>query len=271
MIRDITLGRYYSAESVVHGLDPRVKLSGALLFIIGLFFVKQPLFFLPAAIYIIALYRLAEIPLKYMFKGLKGFVILLLFTLIFRGFCTEGEPIFVLTEYLVLTREGIVKAVQMVGRIMLMIMGASLLTYTATPSQLSAGIEEGCAWMEKIKVPVHEMAMMISIALRFLPIMIEETNLIMDAQASRGVNFHEGSLWTRMKKVFPIVMPLFMGAFKRSANLAMAMEARGYRDAAHRSRLKELRYTGTDRRAYAIIWSYTVLWIGVNLAWRFYE
>lgn len=268
MIRDITIGKYYVSDSLIHRLDPRVKLSGVLLLVISLFFVKNPLFFVPAFIVVFMLYRLATVPLGYMIKGLRAFVVLLLFTFIFRSFFTEGTVILHVGKNLTMTQEGVQKSIQLMSRIIIMVMTASLLTYTATANELAAGMEKGLSFLEKVKIPVHEMAMMISIALRFIPIMIEETNVIMDAQASRGVDFTEGNVFSRMGKVFPIVIPMFMGAFRRSADLAMAMESRGYRDARHRSRLKPLEYTKTDRKAYVLLVVYFMVFVALQIVFR---
>lgn len=257
MLRDITIGKYYNRPSVIHQLDCRTKLAGTLLYIIALFFVKNPVIYIPCLIYLLILYRLAAIPLNYILKGLKGFALLLLFTFVFQSLITNGRELFSIGIFTV-TYEGVLKAVRLVSRIVLMVLMASLLAYTTTPTQMAAGLEKSFGFLEKVKVPVHEMAMMVSIAFRFIPVFIEEVNIIMDAQASRGVDFHSGNVFKRMGKVMPLVVPLFVSAIRRSADLAMAMEARGYTDAANRTRYRKLVYTFKDKAAYAVILLMTI-------------
>lgn len=252
MLRDITIGKYYHKESVIHQLDCRTKLAGTLLYIIALFVVKNPLLYLPCLVYLMLLYRLARIPWSFILKGLRGFALLLVFTFIVQSLITGGNELFSVWIFSV-SEEGVLKAVRLVARIILMVLMASLLSYTTTPTQMAAGLEKSLGFLEKLKVPVHEMAMMVSIAFRFIPVFIEEVNIIMDAQASRGVDFQSGHVWQRMGKVMPLVIPLFVSAIRRSADLAMAMEARGYTDASSRTRYRELVYTGKDFTAYAVI------------------
>lgn len=252
MLRDITIGKYYNQESVIHKLDCRTKLAGTLLFIIAIFLVNQPLIYVPCLVYVLILYRAARVPWEYMLKGLKGFVLLLIFTFIFRSIITEGQELFSIGIFTV-TTEGLLKGASLTSRIILMVLMASLLAYTTTPTQMAAGLEKSLGFLERCKVPVHEMAMMVSIAFRFIPVFIEEVNIIMDAQASRGVDFHSGSVFRRMGKIMPLVIPLFVSAIRRSADLAMAMEARGYSDAANRTKYRPLVYSSADRTAYITI------------------
>ena len=251
MLRDITIGKYYNKASVIHQMDCRTKLAGTLLYIIALFFVENPIVYIPCLVYLLILYRLAAIPWSYILKGLRGFALLLLFTFVFQSLITDGRALFSIGIFTV-SQEGLLKAVRLVSRIVLMVLMASLLAYTTTPTQMAAGLEKSLGFLEKIKVPVHEMAMMVSIAFRFIPVFIEEVNIIMDAQASRGVDFHSGSIFRRMGKVMPLVIPLFVSAIRRSADLAMAMEARGYSEASERTKYRPLRYTSKDRIAYVI-------------------
>ena len=252
MLRDITIGKYYNKASVIHQMDCRTKLAGTLLYIIALFFVENPIVYIPCLVYLLILYRLAAIPWSYILKGLRGFALLLLFTFVFQSLITDGRALFSIGIFTV-SQEGLLKAVRLVSRIVLMVLMASLLAYTTTPKQMAAGLEKSLGFLEKIKVPVYEMAMMVSIAFRFIPVFIEEVNIIMDAQASRGVDFHSGNVVKRMGKVMPLVVPLFVSAIRRSADLAMAMEARGYTDAGSRTRYRELVYTSKDRTAYLVI------------------
>ena len=251
MLRDITIGKYYNGCSLIHSLDCRTKLAGALLYIVSLFFVKAPVLFIPCLVYLLILYRLASIPWHYILKGLRSIVVLLVFTFVFQSLITSGRELFSI-GFLSVSYEGLMKAIRLVSRISLMILMASLLAYTTTPTQMAAGLEKSLGFLEKLKVPVHEMAMMVSIAFRFIPVFIEEVNIIMDAQASRGVDFYSGNVFRRMGKMMPLVVPLFVSAIRRSAELAMAMEARGYTDAGNRTRYRELIYTKKDRTAYLI-------------------
>ena len=264
MLRDITIGKYYNRTSVIHLLDCRTKLAGTLLYIIALFFVEDPAVYIPCLAYLLLLYRLAAVPWSYILKGLRGFALLLLFTFVFQSLITDGTPLFSM-GIVTVSREGLLKAVRLVSRIILMVLMASLLAYTTTPTQMAAGLEKGLGFLEKVKVPVHEMAMMVSIAFRFIPVFIEEVNIIMDAQASRGVDFHSGNVFKRMGKVMPLVVPLFVSAIRRSADLAMAMEARGYTDACSRTRYRELVYTSKDRIAYLVILLMTAVVIAAGL------
>lgn len=251
MMRDITIGKYYNQDSLVHQLDCRTKLAGTLLFIIAIFLVNRPVVYIPCLLYILILYKVARIPWSYALKGLKGFALLLLFTFVFRSIITDGREILTVWIFTV-TYEGVLKAISLMARIMLMVLSASLLAYTTTPTQMASGLEKSLFFLEKVHVPIREMSMMVSIAFRFIPVFIEEVNIIMDAQASRGVDFHSGSIFRRMGKVMPLVIPLFVSAIRRSADLAMAMEARGYSEASERTKYRPLRYTSNDRIAYVI-------------------
>lgn len=263
----VTIGQYYPGASVIHSLDPRVKLLGTLAYIVTLFFIRNSLLFiLPLAI-ILLLYKLSKVPISYIFKGLSPFIILLIFTFIIRGFFTNGTPIFSLWG-ITLTKQGLNQAVKLMARIVLMIMCASLLTYTTTPNNLAQGLAKSFNFLEKFHVPVADMAVMIEITFRFIPIMIEEANVIMDAQTARGVDFHSGSIFKRMKNVMMIVIPLFISSIKRSDDLAMAMESRGFRDSNHRSHLHVLVYSKRDHISYGIIGFYALVIILMVLIFR---
>lgn len=264
MFRDITIGKYYNRRSVIHQLDCRSKLAGTVLFIIALFFVKNPILFIPCFIYILCLYKAAAIPWGYMVRGMKGFAVLLIFTFVFQSIITDGREL-VSFGAVTVTFEGVIKAVRLMSRIILMILMASLLAYTTTPTQMAAGLEKGLGFLEKFKVPVHEMAMMISIAFRFIPVFIEEANIIMDAQTSRGVDFYSGTVFRRIGKVMPLVVPLFVSAIRRSAELAMAMEARGYTDAGHRTKYRPLVYTAKDKVAYVTAISFCAIMVTLGI------
>lgn len=245
MIRDITIGQYYPADSVLHRLDPRVKITGTLVYIVSLFLVKNLWGYLIAALALAAVIRISKVPFGYIVKGLKAVVILLLFTVCFNLFLTSGTPIFE-WKFIHITREGLSLAFSMAVRLTLLILGSSLMTFTTTPNELTDGIESLLSPLKKLHIPVHEVAMMMSIALRFIPILLEETDKIMKAQQARGADFESGGIIKRAKAMIPILVPLFISAFRRAGDLAMAMEARCYRGGAGRTKMKPLHYRKRD-------------------------
>ena len=255
MIREITLGQYYPVDSVIHRLDPRVKLLGTLVFLIALFVVDSWTMYAVAAVVLGILIKLSNVPFKFMTKGLKNILILLLISVSFNLFLTPGEPLFQL-GILKISKEGLTIALKMGIRLILLVMGSSLMTLTTTPNQLTDGMEKGLRGFKKIGVPVHEISMMMSIALRFIPILIEETDKIMKAQQARGADFESGNIIQRAKAMVPILVPLFIGAFRRANDLAMAMEAGCYRGGEGRTKMKPLKYEGRDRIAYFLMFLY---------------
>lgn len=255
MIREITLGQYYPVDSVIHRLDPRVKLLGTLVFLIALFVVDSWTMYAVAAVVLGILIKLSNVPFKFMTRGLKNILILLLISVSFNLFLTPGEPIFQL-GILKISKEGLTIALKMGIRLIMLVMGSSLMTLTTTPNQLTDGMEKGLRGFKKIGVPVHEISMMMSIALRFIPILIEETDKIMKAQQARGADFESGNIIQRAKAMVPILVPLFIGAFRRANDLAMAMEARCYRGGEGRTKMKPLKYEGRDRIAYFLMFLY---------------
>ena len=255
MIREITLGQYYPVDSVIHKLDPRVKLLGTLVFLIALFVVDSWTMYAVAAVVLGILIKLSNVPFKFMTRGLKNILILLLISVSFNLFLTPGEPIFQL-GILKISKEGLTIALKMGIRLIMLVMGSSLMTLTTTPNQLTDGMEKGLRGFKKIGVPVHEISMMMSIALRFIPILIEETDKIMKAQQARGADFESGNIIQRAKAMVPILVPLFIGAFRRANDLAMAMEARCYCGGEGRTKMKPLKYEGRDRIAYFLMFLY---------------
>ncbi len=258
MLRDITLGQYYPEKSVIHALDPRVKLLGTFLYILSMFLFKSFIGYVVAGFALLFAIKLSKVPFSYMVKGMKAIWMLLLFTLIFNVLLTDGTILFK-WKFIKISVEGIRNAVFMGLRLFFLIIGSSLMTLTTTPNQLTDGLETGLRGLKKIKVPVHEMAMMMSIALRFIPILLEETDKIMKAQSARGVDFEEGKLIDRIKSLIPIFIPLFISAFRRANDLAMAMEARCYRGDEHRTRMNPLKYTKRDVVAYLLLAAYIAL------------
>lgn len=258
MLRDITIGQYYPADSVIHKLDPRVKLFATLIFIISLFSFKNVWGFLVATIFMFGFIELSKVPIGYMVKGLKAIVILMIITALFNLFLTSGKEL-VSFWIFTITYEGLRNAILMAIRLTYLILGTSVMTLTTTPNELTDGLEKALAPMNKIHVPVHEIAMMMSIALRFIPILVEETDKIMRAQMARGADFENGGIIQRAKNMIPLLVPLFVSAFRRANDLAMAMEARCYRGGAGRTKMKPLKYANIDYRAYAIVILYFVI------------
>ena len=266
MLRDITLGQYYPADSVIHKLDPRVKLFGTLIYIISLFVFKGLPAFILAAIFLVVLIKLSKVPFSYMVKGLKTIVLIMLFAAVFNLFLTPGTKL-VSFWIFTITYEGLKNAVVMMVRLIFLIIGTSLMTLTTTPNELTDGLEKALSPLKYIKVPVHEIAMMMSIALRFIPILIEETDKIMKAQMARGADFEHGNLIQKPKNMVPLLVPLFVSAFRRANDLAMAMEARCYRGGEGRTKMKPLHYQKRDRMAYLTLLVYLAAVIGLRILW----
>ena len=263
MLKDITLGQYYPADSILHKLDPRVKLFGTLIYIISLFTFRGIPAFLLATIFLAAVIQISKVPFSYMVKGLKSIIVLMIITGIFNLFLTPGE---VLVQFWIfkITYEGIKNAVLMVVRLIYLIIGTSVMTLTTTPNQLTDGLEKALMPLQKIKLPVHEIAMMMSIALRFIPILVEETDKIMKAQMARGADFESGNI---AKAMIPLLVPLFVSAFRRANDLAMAMEARCYRGGEGRTKMKPLTYGAADKKAYVILIVYLVFMLALRFVW----
>ena len=243
MLKDITLGQYFPGDTVVHRLDPRTKLILVVLYIIALFNAKGwGAYLLVTAVTVICM-TVSHISPKNIFKGLKPMLFIIALTAILNIFYTQGTPI---REGWIVTWEGIERAVKMMLRITLLIVGTFLLTYTTSPMALTDGLELLLKPLNKLKVPVHEMTLMMSMALRFIPTLIEETDKIMSAQKARGADFETGNLIERAKALLPILVPLFVSAFRRADELAIAMESRCYHGGEGRSRMKQLRFCTRD-------------------------
>lgn len=257
MLRDITLGQYYPVDSVLHRLDPRTKLFGTMVYIVSLFLADHVWAYLAATIFLVLAIRISKVPVKFMVRGLKSIVVLLLISVSFNLFLTPGTPIFKF-GFLQMTWEGVEFAVFMAVRLIYLVLGSTILTLTTTPNQLTDGLEKSLGFLNKFGVPVHEVSMMMSIALRFIPILIEETDKIMKAQMARGADFESGNLIQKAKAMVPLLVPLFISAFRRATDLAMAMEARCYRGGDGRTRMKPLRYEARDRAAYVVCIAYLV-------------
>lgn len=265
MIRDITIGQYYPADSVVHRLDPRVKLMGTMVFLISLFLFDSFAGYIVATLFLGCAIWLSKVPLKFMLKGLKAIFMLLAISVIFNLFLTDGVVVVQIWK-IKITQEGIRMAVFMAIRLVYLILGSSLMTLTTTPNDLTDGMEKALSPLRKLRVPVHEISMMMSIALRFIPILLEETDKIMKAQQARGADFESGNLIQRAKSMIPILVPLFISAFRRANDLAMAMEARCYRGGEGRTKMKPLCYQKRDYMTYGVYAGYLLAVIGINLA-----
>ena len=258
MLRDITLGQYYRTESVIHRLDPRVKIVGTFSFIISLFLVKNFIGYAIAGLFLVICIKLSNVPPKFIFRGMRAIFFLLLITMVFNLFLTPGEVLVSFWKFQI-TKEGIKLAAMMGIRLVFLITGSSLMTLTTTPNNLTDGLEDLLNPLKKIRVPVHEISMMMSIALRFIPILMEETDKIMKAQMARGADFESGSIINRAKSLIPLLVPLFISAFRRANDLAMAMEARCYRGGEGRTKMKPLIYKRRDAIGYIIIVCYVAL------------
>lgn len=251
MIRDITLGQYYPVDSVLHRMDPRTKLFGTMVFIISLFMANSIWCYAAATIFLVMVVKASMVPFKFMVKGLRAILFLLLISVSFNLFLTDGEEIFHIW-FLKVTWEGLRMAGFMALRLIYLVIGSSIMTLTTTPNSLTDGLEKSLGFLNKVKVPVHEVSMMMSIALRFIPILIEETDKIMKAQMARGADFESGNLIQKAKSMVPLLVPLFISAFRRATDLAMAMEARCYHGGEGRTKMKPLRYETRDRIAYLV-------------------
>lgn len=261
MIRDITIGQFYPVDSVIHRLDPRLKLTGTFAFIIMLFTFQTFIGYIVAGAFLFGVIRLSRVPLSYILKGLKSIFFLLLFTVAFNIFLTPGKVMYEFFDVIKITDNGLLKASFMGIRLVFLIIGSSLMTFTTTPNHLTDGLERIMNPLRKIHVPVHEIAMMMSIALRFIPILLEETDKIMKAQAARGADFESGGIIRKAKGLIPILVPLFVSAFRRANDLALAMEARCYNGGEGRTKMKPLTYKKRDFIGYIILLLYIIILI----------
>lgn len=264
MLKDITIGQYYPSESVVHKLDPRLKIVLTLVYIVSIFLIQNFWGFLVLAVLTLLLCAVSKIPVSFLLKGLKPLLILMSITALLNLFMTDGR---ILWQWgiLKITHEGIIMSLFMLFRIVFLVMGTSFLTYTTTPITLTSGIESLLKPFAKIGVPAHEIAMMMSIALRFIPTLIEETDKIMAAQKARGAALSEGNLIRRAKALVPILIPLFVSAFRRADELAVAMESRCYHGGDDRTKLKELKYQKKDTLALFIFILAITVMLSCNL------
>ena len=252
MLKDITLGQYFPGQSIIHRLDPRTKLIMLVVYIVALFLAESWVSYGLMFLFLVTVIWLSTIPLKSILRGMKPLVMILIFTGVLNLFFTqEGEVIFHFW-ILTMTTGGLSRAVMMMSRILMLITGTFLLTYTTSPIALTDGLESLMKPLKKVGVPVHELSMMMCIALRFIPTLIEETDKIMSAQKARGADFETGSLMDRAKALIPILVPLFISAFRRADELATAMECRCYQGGEGRTKMKLLRYHREDFVSYGV-------------------
>ncbi len=262
-LKDVTLGQYYPGDSAIHRLDPRTKLIGTVLFLVSLFVVKSFTGFLFCGLCLAVIVKMSGVPFKFMARGLKAVMFLIVFTAVINLFMTPGTPIWQF-GILKIAREGIYRAAFMAIRLVMLIFGSSLLTLTTKPVALTDGMERLFRPLAKLGLPSHELAMMMTIALRFIPTLLDETDKIMKAQTARGADFESGNLRERAKGLIPLLVPLFVSAFRIAADLAMAMEARCYRGGDGRTRMNGMAFSGLDRIAAVLIVLYFAAVIVIN-------
>jgi energy-coupling factor transport system permease protein len=264
MIREITLGQYYRADSFIHRLDPRTKVACTVLYIISLFIGKSIAAYALAALLLAVMIKISTVPFSYMVRGLKAIFTILLFSVVLNMFFIPGDVI-VDFGFCDITKEGIQTAVFITIRLVFLILGSSLMTLTTTPNQLTDGMEKLLAPLNYIKVPVHEIAMMMSIALRFIPILTEELDKIMKAQMARGADFDQGNIIQKAKSIIPVLVPLFVSAVRRATDLAMAMESRCYHGGEGRTKMKPLKYQKRDYFSYMVVVVYLIVMIAIRV------
>ncbi|MBQ8093405.1 MAG: energy-coupling factor transporter transmembrane protein EcfT [Clostridia bacterium] len=259
MLNDITLGQYFPGTSPIHRMDPRMKLILTIIYIVGVFLVKSFAGYAVAFLFLYLIVRIAEIPFKYLIKGVKPLRFIIIFTFLLNLFFLTGETPLLDIGPVHLTREALFNAVYFSLRLVFLVMGTSVLTLTTSPVQLTDALERLLHPLQRFHFPAHELAMMMTIALRFIPTLLDETDKIQKAQMARGADFESGNLIQRAKAMIPLLVPLFVSSFRRANDLAMAMEARCYRGGDHRTRLRELRYTRLDAVAAVVMCGFIVV------------
>ena len=265
MIRDITIGQYYPADSPIHKIDARVKIVITLLYILSLFIIESFIGYAFVIASLAVIIKMSKVPFKFMVKGLKSLIFIIVFTAIINLFVTKGEtPLFTVWRFAV-TLEGVYFAIKMCLRIVLLIIGSSILTLTTTPIKLTDGIESLLKPLSKVGVPAHDIAMMMTIALRFIPTLLDETDKIIKAQQARGADFDTGNLVNKAKALVPILVPLFISAFRRADELAMAMEARCYAGGGQRTRMNVMKITSIDYVASIVFVIYFAVLIAIRI------
>lgn len=246
---EFTIGQYYPENSIIHRLDPRVKLFGTLVFIVMLFVVNNFIGFGLMALYLFVIVKMSRIPFRKVLKGVRGIIIILIISALLNIFFTPGKHEVAHWWIFTITSEGLVRSAYLVVRLVLLVLSTSVMTLTTKPNDLSDGLEKALGFLKVIRVPVHEIAMIMSLALRFIPTLMEETERIKKAQMARGADFESGNMFKRAKSLIPILIPLFVSSIKRAVNLAQAMEARCY-NGGNRTKLHPLKYKKRDAMSY---------------------
>lgn len=271
MIRDITIGQFYPVESKVHELDARIKIIATFLYIISLFIVNNFIGYAFVITVLAITIKISKVPLKFMLRGIKSIIIIIIFTAFINLFTTKEGTVLVQWGWFTVTTGGILLAIKMCMRLALLIIGSSILTLTTTPIQLTDGIEYLLRPFKKIGVPAHEIAMMMTIALRFIPTLLDETDKIMKAQQARGADFETGGLIQKAKSLIPILVPLFISAFRRADELAMAMEARCYHGDEHRTRMNVMKLETKDYKMLFLLFVYMIVVIGLTILGNYFS
>ena len=269
MLKDITIGQYYKEDSLIHRLDPRVKLFAVLIYVITLFMHKSPATYVMSLLFLVLTIKISKVPVKYILRGLKAIAVILLFSVMINMLFIPGKPV-IQFWIISISAEGIRTTIYLGSRLIMLVLGTSILTFTTTPNELTDGLDKSLGFLNKIGVPVHEIAMMMSIALRFIPILTEELEKIMKAQTARGIDFESGGLLKRVKSMVPIIVPLFVAAIRRANDLAMAMESRCYHGGVGRTKLKPLKYEKRDKMAYIFLFAFLAVMIYLSFfsPWR---
>lgn len=258
MIRDITIGQYYPSGSLLHLLDPRVKLFGTMIFLVSVFSFQGIAGFALVTCFLTGAVKFSKVPFSFMVRGLRAIAVLIVITAFFQIFMTASPNIIWEWKFLHISQEGIASAIKMTIRLTYLVIGSSIMTLTTTPKELTDGLEKAFQPFEKLHVPVNDAAMMMSIALRFIPILSEETNKIMQAQMARGADFENRNLIKKAKAMIPLLVPLFVSAFRRANDLAVAMESRCFQSGKGRTKMKPLKYEKRDYISYLVLLVYLV-------------
>ncbi|MDR2899496.1 MAG: energy-coupling factor transporter transmembrane protein EcfT [Clostridiales bacterium] len=262
---NITIGQFYPIDSKIHRLDPRAKLLATFVFIAALFFVNDIYGYILSALSIGVIILISKVPFKYLLKGLKAIIGIIIFTAVLNIFFAGGKTVIFSFYFIKITAEGLILAAKMATRLVLLVIASSMLTLTTSPIELTDGIEYVLKPFKKIGVPAHEIAMMMTIALRFIPTLMEEVDKIMKAQIARGADFDTGNIMQKAKSMIPLLVPLFISAFRRADDLAMAMEARCYQGDAHRTRMKILKFNDNDYIFCAILIAYAAVTVVMGI------
>ena len=264
MLKDITLGQYYPTESIIHRLDPRVKLLATLMYLVSLFLFHDFVGFVVVTLFLLVIIKLSRVPFSFMLKGVRAIWVLVVITAVCNLFFTQGDNTYFAWKFIHITDQGVSNTVYFTIRLIYLVVGTSVMTLTTTPNQLTDGIEQMLRPLRKLHIPVHEFALMMSIALRFIPILMEELDKIMKAQLARGADFESGNFLHRLKNMLPILLPLFASAMRRANELAYAMDARCYHGGEGRTKMKPLRYGYRDMIGYISIVCYLIVLIAVD-------